>query len=236
MGSQTRAAGDRDALDRLCADLLATCAQPSPSGLVTLALDTLRRAPPSLAVRALGCAVTTVSGAPYSPRLERLERLAERLLRNDSTAGTLGGCRVVPLKDERLLVCREPAAASHTLALSPGESALWDRRFVVALGRSAGQGPFSVRRLGRDGLARARALSREPPALHSRTDRVPAPARPSLPALFDLDGPLAAPHLGFKRTLRRHENDKVKFSALVSAGTTVGCGAPGNIARVAVAG
>ena len=223
-----RAASDRTALDRLCADLLATCAQPSPAGFVTLALDALRHAPPSLAVRALGCTVTTVSGAPYPPRLERLERLAERLLGNDPTAGTLGGCRVVPLKDGRLLVCREPAAASHVLTLSPGESALWDRRFVVALGRSAGRGPFSVRRLGRDGLARARALSREAGATLG-TDRVPAPAKPSLPALFDLDGPLAAPHLGFKRTLRRHGNGTVKFSALFQPARSLAAGLPATL-------
>ena len=224
----TRAAGDRAALDRLCADILATCAQPSPAGFVTLALDALRRAPPPLAVRALGCVVTTVSGAPYSPRLDRLERLAEKLLRNDSTAETLGGCRVVPLKDERLLVCREPVAASHVLTLSPGESALWDRRFVVALDRSAGPGPFSVRRLGRDGLARARALAREAGAT-LETDCVPAPARPSLPALFDLDGPLAAPHLGFKRTPHRHGDGTVKFSALFQPARPLAAGLPATL-------
>ena len=195
--SARRAAGDRAALDRLCTDLLAACAQPSPAGFVTVDAGALRRAPPALALRALGSALATVSGAPHPPRQERLERLARRLLDDGARAATLGGCRVVP-QDGRIVICREPAAAAQVRALEPGQSALWDRRFVVSLGRSAGPGPFLVRRLGTDGLARARALA-QAAGTPLRTDRIPAPARPALPALFGLDGPLAAPHLEFRR-------------------------------------
>ena len=206
-----RAADDRAALDRLCSDLLAGCARPSAAGYVTLDLGALRRAPPALALRALRCTVTTVSGAPHPPRLERLERLARRLLGGDGTAATLGGCRVVP-KGGVVLVCREPRAASEVLALAPGESALWDRRFVVSLGRAAGPGPFLVRRLGLDGLSMARAMARAAGAPLG-TGRIPAPARPALPALFGLDGPLAAPHLKFKRTSCADKADAAAFAA-----------------------
>ena len=209
--SAGRAAGDRAALDRLSSDLLAACAHPAPAGFVILDRSALRRAPAALVLRALGSAVTTVSGTPYPPRQERLERLARRLSEEDAKAATLGGCRVVP-KDGHVIVCREPAAASETLTLSPGESALWDRRFVVSLGRSAGPGPFLVRRLGPDGLAQARAMARaagDP----LRTDHIPAPARPSLPALFGLDGPLAAPHLEFRRAVEGGEAKATAFSA-----------------------
>ena len=195
--SAGRAAGDRAALDRLSTDLLAACAHPSPAGFVSVDAGALRRAPPALALRALGSALATVSGAPHPPRLERLERLARRLFDDSARAATLGGCRVVP-KDGRIVICREPAAAAQVRTLEPGESALWDRRFVVSLGRSAGPGPFLVRRLGTDGLARARALA-QAAGTPLRSDRIPAPARPSLPALFGLDGPLAAPHLEFRR-------------------------------------
>lgn len=209
--SAGRAAGDRAALDRLSSDLLAACAHPAPAGFVILDRSVLRRAPTALVLRALGSAVTTVSGAPYPPRQERLERLARRLSEEDARAATLGGCRVVP-KDGHVIICREPAAAWETLTLSPGETALWDRRFVVSLGRSAGPGPFLVRRLGPDGLAQARAMARaagDP----LRTDHIPAPARPSLPALFGLDGPLAAPHLEFRRAVRGGEAKATAFSA-----------------------
>ena len=208
----TRAADDRAALDRLCTELLATCASPSPAGFVTLDLEVLRRAPPALALRALSCVVSTVSGSGYPPRRERLERLADRLLGDDVKASTLGGCRIVPRRDGRIVVCREPSAASEVRPISPGESTLWDRRFVVSLGRSAGAGPFNVRRLGSDGLAQARAMAREA-GMPLTTDCIPAPTRPALPALFDLDGPLAAPHLGFRRPSPRERAEKAEFSS-----------------------
>ena len=207
----TRAASDRAALDRLCTDLLAACTRPSPAGYVILDLSVLRRAPHALAARALGCIVTTVSGSAYPPRQERLERLAHRLLDDGTKAATLGGCRVVPQRDGRVVVCREPSAASEGCPLAPGESALWDHRFVVSLGRSVGAAPFVVRRLGTDGLAQARATARSS-GMPLTTDGIPAPARPSLPALFDLDGPLVAPHLGFRRASPQHEAGTAEFS------------------------
>ena len=176
-----RAAGDRSALDELCTDLLAACALPSPAGFVILNLNVLRRAPLALAVRALGCVVTMVSGSAYPPRQDRLEHLARRLLDDGAKAKTLGGCRIVPQRDGRVVVCREAAGASTIQPINPGESALWDRRFVVSLGRSTGTGPFVVRRLGTDGLAQARAMARRD-SMPLTTDDIPAPARPALPA------------------------------------------------------
>ncbi len=195
-----RAAADRAALDRLCGALLARCARPSPAGFVALERRALREAPSALASRALARAIATVGGAPYPPRQERLDRLARRVLGDDPRAATLGGCRLVP-RGGGILVCREPAAASEVRPLAPGERALWDRRFVVSLGPAAAGGPFRVRRLGPDGLTRVRALAREA-GRPLQSDHVPAPARPSLPALFGLDGPLAVPHLGFGREAR----------------------------------
>ena len=230
-----RAANDRAALDRLCTDLLAACARPSPAGFVTLDRDVLRRAPPALALRALGCAVSTVSGAPYPPRRERLERLASRVLGDDVKAATLGGCRVVPQRDGRIVVCREPVAASAVQPIKAGESALWDGRFVVSLGRSAGAGPFLVRRLGTDGLARARAMARKA-GMPLTTDCIPAPARPALPALFDLDGPLAAPHLGFRRTSHQDAAGTTEFSASFRPARPLAPGLPATLRVVRLQG
>ena len=207
-----RAASDRAALDRLCTEILAGCAHPSPAGFVILDLNVLRQTLPALALRALSRAVTTVSGAAYPPRQERLERLVSRLLGNNVSAATLGGCRVVPQRDGRVVVCREPSAASAVRPLAPGKSTLWDARFVVSLGRSASAGPFLVRRLGTDGLTQARSMARRA-GMPLTTDCIPAPARPALPALFDLDGPLAAPHLGFRRASRRDKLGAEAFSA-----------------------
>ena len=202
-----RAADDRAALDGLCTDLLVGSAHPSPAGFVTLDLAALHRAPPALALRA---------------------RLAQRLRGSNAKASTLGGCRVVPQRGGRVLVCREPAAASQTLSLEPGESALWDRRFVVALARSAGPGRFTVRRLGTDGLARARAQARAAGAPLG-TARIPPPARPALPALFDLDGPLAAPHLQYRRTGHRNEATAAAFAASFAPARPLAPGLPATL-------
>ena len=207
-----RAAEDRAALDELCTDLLARCAHPARAGFVTLDRRFLRRAPAALAMRALGRTIVTVSGAPHPPRLERLEKLTHRVLGDSARAATLGGCRVVPQSDGRILVCREPRAASEARAIEPGESVLWDRRFLVFLERSDEAGPFVVRRLGTDGLAQARAMARAA-GTPLNTDGVPPPARPALPALFDLDGPLAAPHLEYRRTGHRNETAAAGFAA-----------------------
>ena len=207
-----RAAEDRAALDGLCTDLLAQCAYPAPAGFVTLDRNALRRAPRTLALRALGRAVNTVSGAPYPPRTDRLERLVHRMLGDDARGASLGGCLVVPQGNGQIVVCRELEAASEVLALKPGARALWDRRFVVSLGRAARPGRYHVRRLGTDGLAQARASARAA-GMPLRTDCIPAPARPALPALFDLDGPLAAPHLQYRRTSHRNEATAAAFAA-----------------------
>ena len=223
-----RAADDRAALDLLCTDLLAGCAHPSPAGFVTLDREALHRAPPALALRALGRAVATVSGAPHPPRLDRLERLAQRLRGDSAKASTLGGCRVVPQREGRILVCREPAAASETLSLKPGESALWDRRFVVSLGRTATPGRFAVRRLGTDGLTQIRAAARAAGAPLG-TARIPPPARPALPALFDLDGPLAAPHLHYRRTGHRNAATAAAFAASFAPAHPLAPGLPATL-------
>ena len=223
-----RAADDRAALDRLCTELLAGCAHPAPAGFVMLDVEALRRAPPALALRALGRAVTTVSGAPHAPRQERLDRLAHRLLADKFRAATLGGCRVVAQEDGRIVVCREPTAASEVVALKPGDSLLWDRRFVVSLARSVKPGRFVVRRLGTDGLAQARATARAA-GKPLRTDCVPAPARPALPALFDLDGPLAAPHLNYRRTGHRNEASAAGFAATFAPAHPLAPGLPATL-------
>ncbi len=222
-----RAASDRAALDQACTELLAACARPAPAGFVVLDRGALKRAPLALARRSLARAVTMVAGSPYPPRQERLERLTHRVLSDDGRAATLGGCRLVP-QGERIVICREPAAASEVRTLTPGERALWDHRFVVSLGRVDRPGPFLVRQLGIGGLAQARAMARGA-GTSLRTDHIPAPARPSLPALFGLDGPLAVPHLGFRRTSRRSGGAALGFAAAFHPAQPLAPGLPATL-------
>ncbi len=222
-----RAADDRAALEAACAAFLGECAQPSPAGFVLLERRALVEAPRALALRCLARVVVTVSGASYPPRTERLERLGDRLLEEGFRAGTLGGCRIVPWNG-RLLICREAAAASHVSAMVSGRRLLWDGRFVCSLAGDERCGPFTVRRLGTGGLASVRAAARERGAPIAAV-HVPAPARAALPALFDLDGPLAVPHLNFVDEGRTPGAGVLRFAADFRPTQSLASGATGTL-------
>ena len=61
-----------------------------------------------------------VGGARYRPKLEAVERLHLSLRESGIGRGrTLGGCRIMPYRDGRLLIAREPDAADEPPVLPP---------------------------------------------------------------------------------------------------------------------
>src|SRR6266702_2999223 len=103
-------------------------------------------------------------------------------------ARTLGGCRFVPWRG-RLLVLREPAAASAPVRLEPGAHLVWDRRFAVDLAASAPSG-FWLGYLGQRGAAAGRRPDRG-------TADLPRLVHAVLPSLWDEASLAAVPHLGY---------------------------------------
>ena len=186
----------RRILDGAVAGLLAEAVTPHPAGFCWLDAQSYGAAPDAVARRALTRLLLCVGGGAYPPRSARLGRLHRALADDGLGAGrTLGGCRILARR-RGVLVCREPAATAGETPLAAGGSAVWDRRFVVgAPARAApGAGGFTVRRLGRDGWTRIAA------AQHGLRDvPLPGAVRPALPAICDLDGIVAVPHLGFMR-------------------------------------
>jgi tRNA(Ile)-lysidine synthase len=159
----------RAALEVEVAALLARAVTLFPQGFARLDLRSIAAAPAEIGLRALAAVVTTVGGAEYPPRLERLERLYHVLTSGSLGSGrTLGGCRVLPRR-EGVLVCREPAAMAPPVAVRPGALVTWDGRFRLALATSAPEGL----RLGPLGVAPA----------DSAAAGLPAVVRASLPAL-----------------------------------------------------
>ncbi len=191
----------RAALEMAATALLAEAATVHPAGFCRLDPAPLVAAPGEVGLRALGRVLMCVGGRAYPLRLERLERLYRAL----GPAGleaprTLAGCRIMPWSGQgsgRVLVCREPAAAAGALTLAPGREGLWDGRFAVrrAPSRGAAARRMEVRRLGRAGWTE---VAKERPDL--RASAIPAPVRPSLPSLRDIDGVVSVPHLGYYRT------------------------------------
>ncbi|HLB06347.1 MAG TPA: ATP-binding protein, partial [Alphaproteobacteria bacterium] len=183
----------RHALENAAAGLIAQACAPHPAGFVRLDLDAFKKAPAEIALRALARVLLAVSGASYPPRLDALERLLQGL--GEGRGRTLLGLRLMPW-DGAFLVCRE--ATAERIELGPGETRYWDHRFRFTLApqtrrrRGLAAGTLAAGALGAAGLA---ALG--PAGRGLRT--LPRPALESLPALFDLDGPLAVPHLHYCR-------------------------------------
>jgi len=183
----------RAALDGAVARLLAVAVEIHPAGWCRLDPAPFAAAPAEVSLRALAAVLRTVAGAAYVGRAERLARLHGAIVAGTVTAArTLGGCVVVPAGERgagRLIVAREPAAASGALRLVPGGAMVWDTRFQVHAGSGWAARPAArIAALGPHGLA---ALKRAGIAAGA----LPAPVRLALPAAWQGDVPVAAPHI-----------------------------------------
>ena len=180
----------RAALEDGVARLLARTVRLHPAGFAALAADRLVEAPPEIALRSLARLAATVGGADHPPRLERLERLFAALRDGLGAGRTLAGCRFLRWRGT-VVVCRELAAVQPPQSLVPGQKLGWDGRFEVRLTADAPPG-LSVGALGSAGFGRD-----DPAAAGDST--LPAAARATLPALRDLVGVAAVPHLNYTR-------------------------------------
>lgn len=186
-----RMARARAALEQVTGALLAQAARFEEAGYWRLNRASLVAAPEEVGLRALTHVLRHVGGQPHPLRLARLEALYDWLCAGAPGGGrTLAGCRIVPAGCDLVLIAREPAAIGPPLSLAPGMTALWDGRFEVCLPADAPQ-PALVAALGAPGRRRLRGRVRE-----EAWRAVPAPVRPSLPALWLGDEVAAVPHLG----------------------------------------
>ncbi|MGF1651370.1 MAG: tRNA lysidine(34) synthetase TilS [Hyphomicrobiaceae bacterium] len=100
------------------------------------------REPEELRIRLLLRLLATFGGQSEPPRLVRVEKLVQRLTANEvGGAETIAGC-IVEQQAGTIWVYREPTRAPLPVAeVAPGETIVWDRRFVVGLASFA---PTSV--------------------------------------------------------------------------------------------
>lgn len=174
----------RRAIDSAVDALLAEAVEIDPRGWARLDPAPLRRAPEEVALRLLADVTSAIGGRAHPPREARVLRALERL----GAPATMQGCRLVPDRDGRLLVVREARGLDVRHGLRAGDTVFWDGRFRVDLGPLAES--LTVRALGRRGWSGiAEAV---------RAD-VPTVARTTLPALFDAQGLLSVPLLGYNR-------------------------------------
>ena len=191
IGEATTHAALRTKRENALAILLASAVSVHPAGFAIIEPGPIIAAG-ELGERALGRIASTIGRAVYPLRRERLARLRQALAMTPARARTLGGCRFVPWRG-RVLVLREIARAAPALRLGPGITALWDRRFRVALPANAAA-PLTLSYLGTEGVT---ALGRQNVADDNPLPRL---AYPALPALRDERGLAAVPHLGYWRS------------------------------------
>ncbi len=149
--------------------LLLAAARIDPAGFLEIPLAALRAAPAATMERALARCLIAIGGDPYPPSQASLARLADSLV-NSGRSRTLGGCHVVR-RDERLIICREAAAAAERRPAQTSHAIRWDRRFDL---RPPGDG--FIARLGQVGWDLL------PPDKRGRP--IPREAAASLPALW----------------------------------------------------
>ncbi len=190
----------RAALDAEAHGLIAASASFGEGGWCVIRPEAWRTAHDEIGLRALSLVLISVGGGDYTPRLDRLERLLARLRGGSPEAATLGGCRIIP-DGTAVLIVRETRGIDGPLALSPRPQ-VWDGRFVVSGGDAV------IDRLRPGAMSVLRAALPE-----SALKRVPAPARPVLPAIYDRDGLLAAPAFGFVRAGAQAPDVTIDFLA-----------------------
>lgn len=182
LAAEARARGlARSERDRRVADVLAAHVTLEAAGWATLDA-TFADLPEDLARAALARVIVTVGNLPYPPRGERLERLLDHFKDRTGPARTLGGCRIARHRDG-WIICREIASLPPDVSFIERRAA-WDR-FVVTLPIGVSTGGLSL------GALRA--------ARPAGLEILPGAARSALPAIRDLDGVLAIPHLRWVR-------------------------------------
>ena len=188
-----RIAAAREVLEGETAALLARSVSIYPAGYAVVDRAALVAAPRDLSRRALERILGCIGGRRHPPRHARLAPLLQALRSGgDLKPRTLGGCAIGPAGDAIPFV-REAGAIRETAPIVPNGDTLWDGRFrVVFSGGAAGRDRTHLRALGEAGW---RAVRDRVDCPSSMPDR----ARRALPAVYDDQGVLEVPHLGYRR-------------------------------------
>ncbi len=179
------------ALDGEAGKILSNNTIVHSGGFAGFSIAALSDVADEIGLRVVTRLLMAVGGGDYAPRLERLEALFAEFARSrcgtSPVKRTLSGV-VIEEKATRFWFYREEGRAGTTaLALAPGSSAVWDRRFDVGLSEVAGDGVV-VRPLGREGR---RQLG------DSCRGDWPHSAVATVPAAWRDDDLLAVPAFGF---------------------------------------
>jgi tRNA(Ile)-lysidine synthase len=185
----------REAIDTAVSALIASAVELSPCGYALASTWRFKEAPSEIALRALSRLVEAMGGSEYPPRFEQTEA-ALAWFRSSGSAPrgrTFGGCRLERRPDGRVLIAREESALKRDAPpepLKPGETALWDRRYLITLSQAPGAATLQLRHLGTTGVKAVGKSAALPPV-------EPHLIAATTPGLWRAGRLVAAPLLGF---------------------------------------
>jgi tRNA(Ile)-lysidine synthase len=185
---------ERAARDSEVAAVLAASAAVYPEGWASVDGKALLACGGDIGRRALAALLLCIGGNEYPPRGERLDRLYAAIVGGELGGGrTLAGCRIVPWRN-LVMIVRETAAIGPDVPISGAGRYLWDGRFLLHVFGLKAAPELRLRSLGTAGWSAVAAVHKP-----LRDLPIPGAVRPSLPAIYDLEGVLAVPHLLYRR-------------------------------------
>lgn len=184
----------REAVDAAVTALIAAAVELSPCGYALVSTWRFKEAPREIALRALSRLVEALGGGEYPPRFEQTESALDWAMGGEAPRGrTFGGCRLERRADSRILIAREEAALVRDTApepLKPGQTVLWDRRYLITLAQAPAASALQLRHLGTTGVKAAGKSAALPPV-------EPHLIAATTPGLWRAGRLVAAPLLGF---------------------------------------
>ena len=160
-------------------------------GVARMGLAAWRMLAADLREPALARIALAVGGGHYGPGSAALATLAQGLDAAGPLSATLGGC-LWRGGHAHVTVSREVRNLPLPMPLDEGAALLWDGRFLVQ--GTAGEGLAVLP------VAALTAREMQPLRPLRRALGLPAAAAAGLPAIRDLEGLLAVPHLGYARS------------------------------------
>lgn len=192
----------RKFLENNLASQITKCIEIHSSGFAIIKLDEYSAVSSYISLKSLSALVQTLSGSPYPPRNEKLERLHHDICNGGfRTKRSFSGLLFEKTDSRKIIVYREPNAVGKPALLTPNNTTLWDKRFLLEYREASPvQMPAYVRALGSAGLAQVKEHS--PVLLRGQP---PARILRNIPSIWILEELISAPHI-------RYMNKKDKFS------------------------
>jgi tRNA(Ile)-lysidine synthase len=198
----------RKLLENKLASQVTNCIELYDLGFAVIKLDEFSRLSSSTALKTLSILAQTISGLPYPPRSEKLERLHYDIGNGElRSKRSFSGLLFEKIDSRKIIIYREPNAVENPALITPDNITLWDRRFLLEYSASNNaKAPAYVRALGSGGLAQVKEYS---PAL--LRGQPPARILRNIPSIWILEELISVPHIKYMN--KKDMFSDIKFRA-----------------------